>query len=118
MTRVLCFTGMDDSRPGAGPSHVSNQSSSSTGAFWGCWFTLAALQELAEDCKTAKNMVLLNGGRVFAWNTHQLTTNKPPDSLFAVCPMGLPPSRLECLRKQDDFRSGAAHCSPCSVLAH
>lgn len=95
--------------PCAGASAALTQAPSqavgSKGAFKGCYFTLAAVED--KDLQTAKDMILQDGGRLFARTSYQLVADKAQDSQrFAVCPFGLPRSKLELLEKLEDFRLG------------
>ena len=98
-----CVAGASSDRRLPGPSQPSQMAR--LGALKGCWFTLTALEE-GEDIRDAKDMIVQNGGRLFAQNTHQLVVGKPPETIFAMCPMGLPAHRLDTLRRQRDFQLG------------
>ena len=78
-------------------------------AFRGCWFTLAALQSSPDEYQESRSHILQNGGKLFQHNTVNLVINKPPQTVFAACPVSLPASQLDALKKRPDFRVGKLH---------
>lgn len=96
-------------------TQASTQGMGSKGAFKGCHFTLAAADE--EEKQLAKNMILQDGGRIFTHTSCQLVRDKALDThIFAVCPMGLPRSKLVTLEKLEDFRLGEPVPEACLAI--
>ncbi|KAK9804480.1 hypothetical protein WJX73_007384 [Symbiochloris irregularis] len=86
-----------------GLTQASSQAIGNMGAFKGCHFTLVATEE--KDKHMAKNMILQDGGRLFTHTSCKIVADKASDTqIFAVCPMGLPRSKLDALEKLEDFR--------------